>query len=157
MLLVYKHLSILFLPVRSILPLFMLLMKHYWLLLLRITFPMLCMYTNIMDWAHFAQYSKYKFSSALVFRTALHQMHAKYANVSGGSPISEIVTVPGYQPMHVYRFKFLQQAERLFSDSELMKDSLWDYDCSVSSSGERLFSELNTGDFWHLGVEYVSQ
>jgi hypothetical protein len=38
-----------------------------------------------------------------------------------------------------------------------MKDSLWDYDCSVSSSGERLFSELNTGDFWHLGVEYVSQ
>jgi Plavaka transposase len=111
-----------------------------------------------MDWAHFAQYSKYTFSSAPVFHTALHQMHTKYANVSGGPPISEIIiTVPSYQPMHVYRFNFLQQAECLFSDSELMKDSLWDYDCSVSSSGERLFSELNTGNFWHLGVEYVSQ
>ena len=54
------------------------------------------MYNKIMDWAHFAQYSKYTYSSALVFRTALHQMHAKYANISGGPPISEIVTVPGF-------------------------------------------------------------
>jgi Plavaka transposase len=59
--------------------------------------------------------------------------------------------------MHVYHFNFLQQAHCLFSDSELMKASLWHYDSRCSSSGERLYSELNTGDFWKLGVDYVSQ
>ena len=45
----------------------------------------------------------------------------------------------------------------LFSDSELIKDSLWHHDSRCSSSGECLYSELNTGDFWKLGVDYISQ
>jgi hypothetical protein len=84
-------------------------------------------------------------------------MHAKYANVSGGPPISEIVCVSGYQPMHVYCFNFIQQAHCLFSDIELMNGSLWQYECIRSASGERLYSELNTGDFWKLGVDYIDQ
>jgi hypothetical protein len=67
------------------------------------------------------------------------------------------VTVPGYQPMHVYRFDFLKQAQRLYLLKDLMKDSLWDYDPKVNDSREHLYSEMNTGDFWKLGVDYVSQ
>jgi hypothetical protein len=115
------------------------------------------MYNKILDWAHFASFSNYKFAEAPVFRTALRHLHAKYASVCGGPPISEIVTVPGYQPMHVYRFDFLQQANRLFSDPELLNDSLWHYDPKVSATGERLYSEINTGDFWKLGVDYITQ
>jgi hypothetical protein len=115
------------------------------------------MYNKILDWAHFAQFSNYKIPTAPVYRTALHRMHAKYANVCGGPPKSEIVTVPGYQPMHVYRFDFLAQAKRLYLDKDVMKGSLWQYDPKVSASGERLYSEMNTGDFWKLGAEYVAE
>jgi hypothetical protein len=115
------------------------------------------MYNKILDWALFAQHSNYKIPDAPVFRTALRRMHAKYANVCGGPPKSEIVTVPGYQPMHVYRFDFLQQAKRLFQDDDVMKDSLWHYDSKVNAEGERLYSEINTGDFWKLGADYVAQ
>jgi hypothetical protein len=72
---------------------------------------------KILDWAHFAQFSNYKIPDAPVYCTSLGRMHSKYANVSGGFPKSEIVTVPDYQPIHVYRFDFLQQAECLFSDA----------------------------------------
>ena len=114
------------------------------------------MYNKILDWAHFAQFSNYKIPDAPVYRTSLGRMHRKYANVSGGFPKSEIVTVPDYQPMHVYRFDFLQQAERLFSDEDLMKESLWEYDPKVNASGERLYSEMNTGNFWKLVADYVA-
>ena len=115
------------------------------------------MYNKILDWAHFAQFSNYKIPTAPVYRTALHRVHAKYANVCGGPPKSEIVTVPGYQPMHVYRFDFLLQAKRLYLDEDVMKGSLWHYDPKVSTGGERLYSEMNTGDFWKLGAEYVAE
>ena len=59
--------------------------------------------------------------------------------------------------MHVYRFDFLQQANFLFSDHELLNDSLWHYDPKVSATGKRLYSEINTGDFWKLGVDYITQ
>jgi hypothetical protein len=94
------------------------------------------MYNKVLDWAHFAHISNYNIPSASDYRTALHRMHAKYANVCGGPPKSEIVTVPGYQPMHVYRFDFLQQAKRLFLDDDLMKDSLWHYNPKVTAGGE---------------------
>jgi hypothetical protein len=115
------------------------------------------MYNKILDWAHFAQFSKYKIPTAPVYRTALYHMHAKYANVCGGPPKSEIVTVPGYQPMHVYCFDFLSQAQHLYLDEDVMKGSLWHYDPKVSGSGEQLYSEMNTGDFWKLGAEYVAE
>jgi hypothetical protein len=38
-----------------------------------------------------------------------------------------------------------------------MANSLWHYDPKVTNSGDRLYSEMNTGDFWKLGVEYVSK
>jgi hypothetical protein len=41
---------------------------------------------------------------AIEYCTSLHRMHSKQANVCGGPPLSEIVRVPGYQPMHVYCF-----------------------------------------------------
>jgi hypothetical protein len=59
--------------------------------------------------------------------------------------------------MHVYRFDFLRQAQRLYFKSDLMINSLWDYDPKVNAAGERIYSEMNTGDFWKLGEEYVSQ
>jgi hypothetical protein len=115
------------------------------------------MYNKILDWALFAEITSYQIPDAPVFRTALRHMHAKYASVCGGPPKSEVVTVPGYQPMHVYRFDFLQQAKRLFLDDDLMKDSLWHYNPKVTAGGERLYSEMNTGDFWKLGADYVAQ
>jgi hypothetical protein len=140
MLLVYKHLSILFLPIQSILPASLHATDEALLaLVIENNLPQ-AIYAKIMDWAHFAQYSKYTFSSAPVFCTALHQMYAKYANISGGPPISKIVTVPGYQPMCVYHFNFLQQAEHLFSDSEFSS-----------------FLRVEYRPFLELGVEYVSQ
>jgi hypothetical protein len=59
--------------------------------------------------------------------------------------------------MHVYRFDFLSQAKRLYLNKELMSNSLWHYDPKVNVSGDRLYSEMNTGDFWKSGVEYVSK
>jgi hypothetical protein len=38
-----------------------------------------------------------------------------------------------------------------------MKDSLKHYDPIVRAIGERLYSEMNTGDFWKLGVDYVTK
>ena len=113
------------------------------------------MYTKILDWAAFAQCSEYKIDKAPVFVTALHRLHAKYANICGGPPISEVVMVPGYQPMHVYRFDFLEQAKRLLADEDLMHNSLWDYDAKLNDKGDRVYSEMNTGDFWKLGCAYV--
>jgi hypothetical protein len=72
------------------------------------------MYNKILDWAHFACLSEYNIPMAIEYRTSLHRMHSKYANVCGGPPLSEIVQVPGYTPMHVYRFDFLCQATRLY-------------------------------------------
>jgi hypothetical protein len=84
-------------------------------------------------------------------------MMKKYVHVSGGPPLSEIVRVPGHAPMHVYRFDFLKHVTRLLSDPDLMKDSLWGYNPQVNpNSGERVYAEMNTGDFWKLGEEYVA-
>jgi hypothetical protein len=115
------------------------------------------MYNKVLDWAHFAHISNYNIPSASDYRTALYHMHSKYANVCGGPPLSQIVRVPGYQPMHVYRFDFLQQAKRLYLDKDVMKESLWHYDPKVSATGERVYSEMNTGGFWKLGVDYVAE
>ena len=59
--------------------------------------------------------------------------------------------------MHVYCFNFLCQSKRLYLNKELMAKSLWHYDPKVTHSGDRLYSEMNTGDFWKLGVEYISK
>jgi hypothetical protein len=115
------------------------------------------MYNKILDWAHFARLSEYNIPMAIEYRTSLHCMHSKYANVCGGPPLSEIIQVPGYQPMHVYRFDFLCQAKRLYLNNALMANSLWHYDPKVNNFGDCLYSKMNTGDFWKLGVKYVSK
>ena len=38
-----------------------------------------------------------------------------------------------------------------------MKESIWDYDPRVTAGGDRLYSEMNTGDFWKVGADYVSE
>jgi hypothetical protein len=119
--------------------------------------PQQVMYNKIMDWAHFAHFSNYKSPEAPVFCTTLLHMHTKYANICGGRLISEIVIMSGYQPMHVYCFYFLQQAKHLFSDHDLLKDSLLPYDPKVSATGKQKYSKMNTGDFWKLGVDYVME
>ena len=115
------------------------------------------MYAAIMEWAHYASFLDYDFASALTYQTVLTRMMKKYVHVSGGPPLSEIVRVPGHAPMHVYRFDFLKHVTRLLSDPDLMKDSLWGYNPQVNpNSGERVYAEMNTGDFWKLGEEYVA-
>jgi hypothetical protein len=61
--------------------------------------------------------------------------------------------------MYVYCFDVLCQAKRLYLNKELMANSLWDYDPKVTNSGDYLtiFQEMSTGDFWKLGVEYISK
>jgi hypothetical protein len=84
-------------------------------------------------------------------------MTLKYQLVSGGPPTSEIVSVPGYAAIHVYCFNFLlKQAHRLLLDEHLMKDSLWGYnEQNHAVSGKRVYAEMNSGDFWKLGKDYV--
>jgi hypothetical protein len=56
------------------------------------------MYNKIIDWAHFARLSKYNIPMAIEYRSSLHRMHSKYANVCGGPPLSEIVRVLDTSP-----------------------------------------------------------
>jgi hypothetical protein len=115
------------------------------------------MYSAIMEWGHYASSVDYDFAGALTYQTILVQMIKKYVHVSGGPPRSEIVRVPDHAPMHVYHFNFLKQVSRLLSDPDLMKDSLWGYNPQVCpDSGERVYAEMNTGDFWKLGKDYVA-
>jgi hypothetical protein len=85
-------------------------------------------------------------------------MLRKYQHVSGGPPIRETVSVPGYAAIDVYRFDFLEQVRHLLLDEHLMTDSLWGYKELIDPvSGDRLYSEMNSGDFWKLGNDYVSK
>jgi hypothetical protein len=84
-------------------------------------------------------------------------MTKKYANCSGGAPTSEIVHVPDYAPVHVYRSDFIKQVTHLLSDPNLMSDALWEYNPQLHrETGERVYAEMNTGDFWKLGDAYVA-
>jgi hypothetical protein len=116
-------------------------------------------YNKILaDWAQYARFTDYNFSVAPIYGTVLHRMQDKYAQQSAppSPPTSEIVVVDGHQPMHVYRFCFLQQGARLFSNDNLMDGSLWDYHPQVDPvTGEQVYAEINTGNFWKLGTEYV--
>jgi hypothetical protein len=83
-------------------------------------------------------------------------MMKKYVNMCGGPPKTEVVRAPEYAPVHVYCFDFLKQAARLLSDPVLMNDSLWLHNPQVHpDSGERVYAEMNTGDFWKLGDKFV--
>jgi hypothetical protein len=83
-------------------------------------------YNKILDWAQYAHFTDYDFSAEPIYGTVLCHIQDKYAQQSGGSHTSEIVVVDEYQPMHVYRLCFLQQAARLFSNDDLMDSSLVD-------------------------------
>jgi hypothetical protein len=85
------------------------------------------MYTDIMSWAHSAYLHKYDFANSLQYQTVLSRMLRKYQHVSGGPPIRETVSVPGYAAIDVYRFDFLEQVHHLLLDEHLMTDSLWGY------------------------------
>jgi hypothetical protein len=114
------------------------------------------MYSLIMQWALHATIQEYEFSEVLSYQTVLSRMIKKYVHVSGGPPRSEVVIVPGYSPVHVYRFDFLKQVTHLLSNESLMCDSLWRYNACVDyDSGDKLYGEMNTGNFWKLGGDYV--
>jgi hypothetical protein len=114
------------------------------------------MFSAIMEWAHYASEQAYDFTNAPIYPTVLGRMIRKYIHVSGGPPTSEVVCVPDHAPMHVYRFDFLKQVTRVLSNPELMENSLWGYNPQVhSDTGERVYAEMNMGDFWKLGEEYV--
>ena len=85
------------------------------------------MYTDIMSWAHSAYLHKYDFAKSLQYQTVLSRMLRKYQHVSGGPPIRETVSVPGYASVDIYHFDFLEQVHRLLLDEHLMMDSLWGY------------------------------
>jgi len=114
------------------------------------------MYSALMEWAHYASEKRYDFTNAPMYQTVLCRMIRKYMYVSGGPPTSEIVRVPDHAPMHVYRFDFLKQVTRLLSSHDLMESSLWGYNPQVhADTGERVYAEMNTGDYWKLGQDYI--
>jgi hypothetical protein len=86
-----------------------------------------CMYTDIMSWAHSTYLHKYDFANSLQYQTVLSRMLRKYQHVSGGPPIRETVSVPGYAAIDIYRFDILEQVHRLLLDEHLMTDSLRGY------------------------------
>jgi hypothetical protein len=71
------------------------------------------MYPAIMSWAHSAHILNYDFTKSLQYQTVLSRMLTKYQHVSGGPPIRETVSVPGYAAVDVYRFDFVKQVSRL--------------------------------------------
>ena len=82
-------------------------------------------------------------------------MKAKYLYVSGAPPLSSSLVVPGHPPVFVYRFSLLKNMTRLLQDPELMKGALFGYHEKTDENGNRLYDEMNTGDFWKLGDQYV--
>ena len=85
-------------------------------------------------------------------------MLRKYQHVSGGPPIRETISTPGYAAINVYGFDFLEQVRHLLLDEHLMMDSLWGYNELIDPvSGDRLYSEINSADVWKLGNDYVSK
>ena len=59
--------------------------------------------------------------------------------------------------MHVYHFDFIKQVEHLLSDPNLISDALWNYNPQLhQETGERVYAEMNTGDFWKHGDDYVA-
>jgi hypothetical protein len=106
------------------------------------------MYPAIMEWAHHAYLQDYDYSHNLSYQAVLRRMMKKYVHVSGGTPKVECLHVRENAPINVYRFDFIKQATRLFSDPLLMNDSLRLYNPQLNPvSGERVHAEMNTGDF----------
>jgi hypothetical protein len=63
------------------------------------------LYNKILDRARYAHFTEYNFSAAPpIYVTALRRMQDKYAQRLGGPPISDIVVVDGYQPIHSYPY-----------------------------------------------------
>ena len=116
------------------------------------------MYTDIMSWVHSAYLHKYDFVKSLQYQTVLSRKIRKYQHVSGGPPIRETVSIPGYAAIDIYCFDFFEQVHHLLLDEHLMTDSLWGYNKLIDRvSGDQLYSEMNTSDFWKLGDDYVSK
>ena len=85
-------------------------------------------------------------------------MLIRYQHVSGSPLIRETVSVPGYAAVDIYCFDFVKQVCHLLLDEHLMKDSLWGYNEQIDPvSGNQLYAEMNSGNFWKLGNEYVAK
>jgi hypothetical protein len=116
------------------------------------------LYASMMDWASFASnYAGYNFNNIPTYDTTIKRMKKKYFHVCGGSPTSEIVKMPGYSPMHVYRFPILQIAKSILGDPEIMKGAVFQYESRVNGIGEHIYGEANTGKFWQIGQAYLNR
>ena len=117
------------------------------------------MYSTFMNWARYASnvYPDYTFDGP-IYETVLRRMKEYYNITAGGPPLSEIIPVgPNHPPVHVYRFDFLSQARRIFRNKSLMAGSLWHFKRVTNAAGERVYSELNTADFWESADAYVTE
>ena len=75
-------------------------------------------------------------------------MLRKYQHVSGGPPIRENISIPGYAAVDIYCFDFIKQVHHLLLDEHLMKDSHWGYNERIDPvSGNQLYAEMNLSDF----------
>ena len=89
------------------------------------------LYDEIMQWARKSYLSGFNFKGHKYNAVMKHMVHT-YGSAAGGPPIKSVLTMNGYAPIHVYHFDFLQQAKRVYTDPDLMSDSLWGYNASES-------------------------
>jgi hypothetical protein len=84
-------------------------------------------------------------------------MKSHYGDVSGGEAMTDTVKIAGFPPVNVMRFDFFRVAQTILNDPDLMKGSLWKYDPKTNEDGERVYGEMNTGDVWKQGEEYLER
>ena len=109
------------------------------------------LYNEIMQWAWKSYLSGFNFKGQK-YSAVMNNMVNTYGTTAGGPPIKSVLTMNGYAPIHVYCFDFLQQAKRVYTDPDLMSESLWGYDASQSHHNLRIqhqLSEMNTAKWWH--------
>jgi len=114
------------------------------------------LFPELIEFADFARSATDYDYVESTYDTVLKRMESSYANVCGGPVLSDVVNVRNHAPMHVFRFDFRKQAERLLRNPKLTRGSLWQYSDNVHSpTGEHIYGDLNTGDFWKRGDDYV--
>lgn len=108
-------------------------------------------YDQLLDWAYRASIAEFDFSDTVGYKTLLAHMKKRYKDIVGSGPKKRTVNVgPEYPPMHVYYFDILECIMHKLKDKGLMKDALWEFDVrnSHTATGERKYSQLNTGVYW---------
>ena len=110
-------------------------------------------YKLFLEWSQLAINTNYDFSSSKKTFGANVKKLLKHESQARNKPSECIVPGCGDLPaVSVYVFPFLENARHMYSQVNLMANSIWKYNGSSES-----YSESNTGDWWKVAEENMMQ